>query len=381
MENFVVSARKYRPSNFKSVVGQQHITTTLKNAIKNNHLAQAFLFCGPRGVGKTTCARILAKTINCVNLTADFEACNICDSCIAFNANNSFNVHELDAASNNSVDDIRNLVDQVRYAPQKGNYKIYIIDEVHMLSTQAFNAFLKTLEEPPKYAIFILATTEKHKIIPTILSRCQIFDFNRIQIKDIGEHLKFIASEENISYEEEALRLIATKADGALRDALSIFDLIVTYSAGRKLTYEETINNLHILDYDYYFKLTDALLEESISQTLLVFDEILKKGFDGHNFIVGLSEHLRDLMVCKDAATVELLQVSESAKERYLTQSNKAPLSFLLSALNVCNYTDINYKSSKNQRLHVELALMKLAKLPQAISLAAVVQEGSKKKG
>lgn len=380
MDNFVVSARKYRPSDFKSVVGQQHITTTLKNAIKNNHLAQAFLFCGPRGVGKTTCARILAKTINCENLTSDFEACNTCDSCTAFNSNSSFNVHELDAASNNSVDDIRNLVDQVRYAPQKGNYKIYIIDEVHMLSTQAFNAFLKTLEEPPKYAIFILATTEKHKIIPTILSRCQIFDFNRIQIKDIGEHLKHIASEENINYDEEALRLIATKADGALRDALSIFDLIVTYSAGRKLTYEETINNLHILDYDYYFKVTDALLEESISQALLIFDEILKKGFDGHNFIVGLSEHFRDLMVCKDAATVELLQVSENAKERYIIQSGKTPLSFLLSALNVCNFADINYKSSKNQRLHVELALMKLAKLPQAISLAAVAQEESKKK-
>ncbi|MEX2593973.1 MAG: DNA polymerase III subunit gamma/tau [Anditalea sp.] len=380
MENFVVSARKYRPSNFKSVVGQQHITTTLKNAIKNNHLAQAFLFCGPRGVGKTTCARILAKTINCENLTADFEACNICDSCKAFNSNSSFNVHELDAASNNSVDDIRNLVDQVRYAPQKGKYKIYIIDEVHMLSASAFNAFLKTLEEPPKYAIFILATTEKHKIIPTILSRCQIFDFNRIQIKDIGEHLKYIASEEKISYEEEALRLIATKADGALRDALSVFDLIVTYSAGRKLTYEETINNLHILDYDYYFKLTDALLEESISQTLLIFDEILKKGFDAHNFIVGLSEHFRDLMVCKDTATVELLQVSESAKERYIIQSGKTPISFLLSALNVCNHADLNYKSSKNQRLHVELALLKLAKLPQAISLAAVVQEESKKK-
>lgn len=380
MENFVVSARKYRPSNFKSVVGQQHITTTLKNAIKNNHLAQAFLFCGPRGVGKTTCARILAKTINCENLTADYEACNECDSCKAFNSNSSFNVHELDAASNNSVDDVRNLVEQVRYAPQKGRYKIYIIDEVHMLSVQAFNAFLKTLEEPPKYAIFILATTEKHKIIPTILSRCQIFDFNRIQIKDIAEHLKHIASEEQISYEEEALRLIATKADGALRDALSIFDLIVTYSAGRKLTYEETINNLHILDYDYYFKVTDALLDESISQALLIFDEILKKGFDGHNFLVGLSEHFRDLMVCKDAATVELLQVSDSAKERYLSQAGRVQLSFLLSALNVCNQADIHYKSSKNQRLHVELALMKLAQLPHAISLAALAQEESKKK-
>ena len=380
MENFVVSARKYRPSNFKSVVGQQHITTTLKNAIKNNHLAQAFLFCGPRGVGKTTCARILAKTINCENLKPDFEACNECDSCKAFNSNASFNVHELDAASNNSVDDVRNLVEQVRYAPQNGRYKIYIIDEVHMLSVQAFNAFLKTLEEPPKYAIFILATTEKHKIIPTILSRCQIFDFNRIQIKDIAEHLKHIASEEQIDYEEEALRLIATKADGALRDALSIFDLIVTYSAGRKLTYGETINNLHILDYDYYFKVTDALLDGSISQALLIFDEILKKGFDGHNFIVGLSEHFRDLMVCKDAATVELLQVSDSAKERYLAQAGKVQLSFLLSALNVCNQADIYYKSSKNQRLHVELALMKLAQLPHAISLAALAQDEAKKK-
>ncbi|MCH7413729.1 DNA polymerase III subunit gamma/tau [Belliella sp. R4-6] len=380
MENFVVSARKYRPSNFKSVVGQSHITTTLKNAIKNNHLAQAFLFCGPRGVGKTTCARILAKTINCENLTADFEACNECDSCKAFNNNASFNVHELDAASNNSVDDIRNLVEQVRYAPQQGQYKVYIIDEVHMLSNQAFNAFLKTLEEPPKYAIFILATTEKHKIIPTILSRCQIFDFNRIQIKDIAEHLTYISSEEKIEYEDEALRLIATKADGALRDALSIFDLIVTYSAGNKLTYQETISNLHILDYDYYFKVVDALIAESIGQTLLIFDEILKKGFDGHNFIVGLNEHLRDLLVCKDEATVELIEVSEGAKARYLKQSKEASLSFLLSAMNICNQCDIHYKSSKNQRLHVELALMKLAKLNQAISLAVLAQEDAKKK-
>jgi DNA polymerase-3 subunit gamma/tau len=380
MENFVVSARKYRPSNFKSVVGQSHITTTLKNAIKNNHLAQAFLFCGPRGVGKTTCARILAKTINCENLTADFEACNECSSCKAFVNNASFNVHELDAASNNSVEDIRNLVEQVRYAPQQGQYKVYIIDEVHMLSNQAFNAFLKTLEEPPKYAIFILATTEKHKIIPTILSRCQIFDFNRIQIKDIAEHLTYIALEEKIEYEEEALRLIATKADGALRDALSIFDLIVTYSAGNKLTYQETIANLHILDYDYYFKVVDALLEESIGQALLIFDEILKKGFDGNNFIVGLSEHLRDLLVCKDEATVSLLEVSDNAKERYLNQSARASLSFLLSAMSLCNHCDIHYKASKNQRLHVELALMKMAKLNQAISLAALALEDSKKK-
>ncbi|WP_084120425.1 DNA polymerase III subunit gamma/tau [Aquiflexum balticum] len=380
MENFVVSARKYRPSNFKSVVGQGHITTTLKNAIKNNHLAQAFLFCGPRGVGKTTCARILAKTINCQNLTADYEACNECDSCKAFNNNASFNVHELDAASNNSVDDIRNLVEQVRYAPQQGQYKIYIIDEVHMLSNQAFNAFLKTLEEPPKYAIFILATTEKYKIIPTILSRCQIFDFNRIQITDITHHLKYIATEEKIEAEEEALRLIATKADGALRDALSIFDLIVTYSAGKRVTYQETISNLHILDYDYYFKVLDALLSGSISEALLIFDEILKKGFDGHNFISGLMEHLRDLMVCKDQSTIELIQVSDSAKERYLQQSQQAAISFLLSALNICSQCDIHYKTSKNQRLHVELALMKMAKLPQAISLAALAQEESKKK-
>lgn len=380
MENFVVSARKYRPSDFKSVVGQQHITTTLKNAIKNNHLAQAFLFCGPRGVGKTTCARILAKTINCQHRTADFEACNTCDSCLAFNNNASFNVHELDAASNNSVDDIRNLVEQVRYAPQQGLYKVYIIDEVHMLSNAAFNAFLKTLEEPPKYAIFILATTEKHKVIPTILSRCQIFDFNRIQINDIAEHLKHIAEQEKIEAEAEALRLIATKADGALRDALSMFDLIVTYSSGNRLTYLETISNLHILDYDYYFKVVDSLLAGSISNVLLIFDEILKKGFDGHNFIVGLSEHLRDLMVCKDPATIDLIQVSDSARDRYLTQSQLASVSFLLSALTICNQCDIQYKTSKNQRLHVELALMKMSKLPQALSLAVLAQEDSKKK-
>jgi DNA polymerase III subunit gamma/tau len=379
MENFVVSARKYRPADFKSVVGQQHITTTLQNAIKNNHLAQAFLFCGPRGVGKTTCARILAKTINCENVTNN-EACGKCDSCVSFQNNASFNIYELDAASNNSVDDIRNLVDQVRYAPQKGQYKVYIIDEVHMLSTAAFNAFLKTLEEPPKYAIFILATTEKHKIIPTILSRCQIFDFNRIQIKHIAEHLREIAEKEKVDYEDEALRLIATKADGALRDALSIFDLIVTYSAGKKVTYKETIENLNILDYDYYFKVVDALLGEDLSATLLIFDEILKKGFDGHNFIVGLSEHFRDLLVVKDEATVELLQVSESAKERYILQTQNSSVSFLLSSLNIANQCDIHYKASKNQRLHVELALMKMAKLPQAFRLATLSVADAKKK-
>lgn len=380
MENFVVSARKYRPTNFKSVVGQEHITTTLKNAIKNNHLAQSFLFCGPRGVGKTTCARILAKTINCENKTPDFEACDQCDACKSFHNNSSFNIYELDAASNNSVEDIRNLVEQVRYAPQKGQYKVYIIDEVHMLSTAAFNAFLKTLEEPPSYAIFILATTEKHKILPTILSRCQIFDFNRIQVKDISKHLTYIAEEEKVTFEEEALRLIATKADGALRDALSIFDLIVTYSAGNKVTYRETIDNLHILDYDYYFKVVDATLEENISQALLIFDEILKKGFDAHNFIVGLAGHLRDLLVVKDGATVELLEVSDDTKERYLTQSKACSLSFLMSGLNIINQCDINYKMSKNQRLHVELALMKLAKLTQAFTLARLVAAESKKK-
>jgi DNA polymerase III subunit gamma/tau len=382
MENFVVSARKYRPATFNSVVGQGHITTTLKNAIKNNHLAQAFLFCGPRGVGKTTCARILAKTINCKSLTPELEACNECDSCKSFNAGNSMNIHELDAASNNSVDDIRNLVEQVRYAPQSGKYKIYIIDEVHMLSNAAFNAFLKTLEEPPSYAIFILATTEKHKIIPTILSRCQIFDFNRIQVTDISSHLNYIAGKENIDTEEEALHLIAQKADGALRDALSIFDLIVTFSSGNKVTYKTTIENLHILDYDYYFKMTDFLLQENISQTLLTYDEILRNGFDGHNFIVGLCEHFRNLMVCKDNVTVKLLQVSENVQKKYIEQANAASLSFLLSALNIANQCDINYKSSKNHRLHVELALMKLAHINAAINLSRLELsgEGVKKK-
>jgi DNA polymerase III subunit gamma/tau len=376
MENFVVSARKYRPATFNSVVGQGHITTTLKNAIKNNHLAQAFLFCGPRGVGKTTCARILAKTINCNNLTPELEACNECDSCKSFNAGSSMNIHELDAASNNSVDDIRNLVDQVRYAPQSGKYKIYIIDEVHMLSNQAFNAFLKTLEEPPSYAIFILATTEKHKIIPTILSRCQIFDFNRIQVADISTHLSYIANKESIEAEDEALHLIAQKADGALRDALSIFDLIVTFSSGNKLTYKTTIENLHILDYDYYFKMTDYLMQENISQALLTFDEILRNGFDGHNFIVGLCEHFRNLMVCKDNATVKLLQVSESVQKKYVEQANNSSISFLLSALNIANQCDITYKSSKNQRLHVELSLMKLAYINAAINLSRLELNG-----
>ncbi|RDC66129.1 DNA polymerase III subunit gamma/tau [Adhaeribacter pallidiroseus] len=369
MENFVVSARKYRPATFDSVVGQHHITTTLKNAITSNHLAQAFLFCGPRGVGKTTCARILAKTINCQNLTPQTEACNVCESCRSFNNNASFNVHELDAASNNSVEDIRSLVEQVRYAPQTGKYKIYIIDEVHMLSNSAFNAFLKTLEEPPSYAIFILATTERHKIIPTILSRCQIFDFNRIRIEDMVKHLGSIASKEEISAEDDALHLIAQKADGALRDALSIFDQMVTFS-GSQITYKATVENLHILDYDYYFKLTDYFLAGNLPGALLLFDEILKNGFDAHNFILGIGEHFRSLLVCKDAVTVQLLEVSDNIKTKYAQQAQKASLSLLLSGLNIVAACDQNFKNSKNQRLHVELCLMKLVHLPAAVSFA-----------
>ncbi|MDR6803931.1 DNA polymerase-3 subunit gamma/tau [Dyadobacter sp. BE34] len=382
MDHFVVSARKYRPVTFDSVVGQSHITTTLKNAIRTNHLAQAFLFCGPRGVGKTTCARILAKTINCQNLGDDVEACGECESCVSFQNNASFNIHELDAASNNSVEDIRNLIDQVRYPPQTGKYKIYIIDEVHMLSQAAFNAFLKTLEEPPSYAIFILATTEKHKILPTILSRCQIFDFNRIQSKDIAHHLADIAKKEGINAEHEALELIGQKADGGLRDALSMFDLNVTFSTNNHLTYAVVLENLHILDYDYYFKITDALTAGSIARSLVLFDEILRKGFDGHLFVIGLLEHFRNLLVCKDPATVTLLQVSESAERKYLEQSLMADLSFLLSALSITGQCDINYKSAKNQRLHVELCLMKLANLPQVLQLQslAAVDETAKKK-
>ena len=382
MDHFVVSARKYRPVTFDSVVGQSHITTTLKNAIRTNHLAQAFLFCGPRGVGKTTCARILAKTINCQNLGDDVEACGECESCISFQNNASFNIHELDAASNNSVEDIRNLIDQVRYPPQTGKYKIYIIDEVHMLSQAAFNAFLKTLEEPPGYAIFILATTEKHKILPTILSRCQIFDFNRIQPKDIAYHLADIAKKEGIETEKEALELIGQKADGGLRDALSMFDLNVTFSTDNHLTYAAVLENLHILDYDYYFKITDALTAASVARSLVLFDEILRKGFDGHLFIVGLLEHFRNLLVCKDPATVSLLQVSESAERKYIDQSRNADMSFLLSALSVASQCDINYKAAKNQRLHVELCLMKLANLPNILQLnfLAAVDETAKKK-
>ncbi|UOQ97322.1 DNA polymerase III subunit gamma/tau [Hymenobacter sp. 5317J-9] len=366
MDNFVVSARKYRPSTFRSVVGQQHVTTTLQNAIQSQHLAQAFLFCGPRGVGKTTCARILAKTINCTNLTAETEACGTCASCVAFQENASFNVHELDAASNNSVEDIRSLVEQVRYAPQAGKYKIYIIDEVHMLSNAAFNAFLKTLEEPPSYAIFILATTERHKIIPTILSRCQIFDFSRIKVEDMRGHLRYVATQEGVSAEDDALHLLAQKADGGLRDALSMFDQMVTFG-GNNLTYKEVVQNLHILDYDYYFRLVDSLLTENLSAALLLLDEVMQNGFDLHNFVVGTAEHLRGLLVCKDAVTVQLLEVSEGIRLKYVQQAQAAPLAFLLSALNLISQCDREFKQAKNQRLHVELALMKLAYLNGAV--------------
>lgn len=370
MESFVVSARKYRPLGFDEVVGQGHITTTLKNAIDNNHLAQALLFCGPRGVGKTTCARIMARLVN------GFEAGN------GEAAASNFNIYELDAASNNSVDDIRNLIDQVRYPPQQGKYKVYIIDEVHMLSTAAFNAFLKTLEEPPSYAIFILATTEKHKVIPTILSRCQIYDFNRIEINDMVVQLKSIAEKEGVDAEEEALHLIAQKADGAMRDALSIFDLIVTFSSDNKVTYQNTIKNLHILDYDYYFKVGDCFEKEDMAGALLLFDEILKNGFDGHNFLIGLQEHFRNLLVCKNPATLSLMEVPENLKARYKEQANALSSSFLLTGLNLMNQFDLNYKQSKNQRLHVELCLMKLSQLNRAIKLGpnGSSDNGAKKK-
>lgn len=362
MENFIVSARKYRPDNFSAVVGQASITATLKNSIKMKHLGHAYLFSGPRGVGKTTCARIFAKTINCFNITAEGEACNHCESCTAFNTHRSYNIHELDAASNNSVDDIRNLTDQVRIPPQVGSYSIYIIDEVHMLSQQAFNAFLKTLEEPPKHAIFILATTEKHKIIPTILSRCQIYDFNRISVEDAVNYLKFIADKESVKYEEDALQVIARNAEGALRDALSIFDQIVSFS-GDSITYKAVIENLNILDYDYYFRLTDAILKGDISSSLLLFDEILRKGFDARNFINGYADHLRDLLVCKDHQTIQLLEVGAGIKERYLQQSKNVEVDFLVRSLDICNQADLQFRTSKNQRLTIELALFKMAGL------------------
>ena len=362
MENYLVSARKYRPIDFKSVVGQSHITTTLQNAIKTDQLAQAFLFCGPRGVGKTTCARILAKTINCTNRTSDTEACDKCDSCLSFNGNAAYNIFELDAASNNSVDDIRNLVDQVRIPPQGGKYKVYIIDEVHMLSPSAFNAFLKTLEEPPAYAKFILATTEKHKIIPTILSRCQIFDFHRIRNEDIVQHLEFIANKENVNAELEALNVIAEKSDGGLRDALSMFDQLVSFT-NNNLTYSNIIDNLNILDYDYYFRFTDYLLQCDIFNTLLLFDNVLEKGFEGSHFINGLSSHLRSLLVGKDPSTIKLMEVSKTIQEKYINQSSQCSVTFLLRALDFANNCAIEYRNSSNRRLCVELALLKIANI------------------
>ncbi len=372
MDNFIVSARKYRPATFDTVVGQESITSTLKNAIRNNQLAQAFLFCGPRGVGKTTCARILAKTINCFNPVNQVEACNQCESCISFNRSASFNIHELDAASNNSVEDIRNLVDQVRIPPQVGKYKVYIIDEVHMLSQSAFNAFLKTLEEPPSYAKFILATTEKHRIIPTILSRCQIFDFKRLGVKDIAGHLAFVAQSEGVEAEEEALHAIAQKADGAMRDALSFFDQLVSFS-GSRLTYQTVADHLNILDQSYYFRILDQVTARDTAGVLLSINEIIDRGFDGQHFLIGLGEHLRNLLVCRDPATVVLLEVSAGLQQKYLEQAGKCGPAFLLKALEIHNQADLNYKTSNNKRLQLELALL------QMISATAPVAEPEKK--
>ena len=366
MSNFIVSARKYRPQRFEDVVGQQHVAGTLKNALATDHVAHAFLFTGPRGVGKTTCARILAKILNCEQRTHDFEACNTCSSCKSFNESASFNIIELDAASNNSVEHIRALTEQVRFQPQHGRYKVFIIDEVHMLSNQAFNAFLKTLEEPPPYAIFILATTEKHKIIPTILSRCQIFDFRRITVADMVAHLQAICLKENLEADGDALHIIAQKADGALRDALSIFDRITAGAAGKKITYEAVIENLNVLDYDYYFQLTDALLTEDSAAILQLFDQILRKGFEPDTFVHGLAEHLRNILVCKDPETLSLLEVGESLRERYHQQATLAPPSFLLTALNICNDCDIHFKTARHKRLHVEMALLKMCYINRA---------------
>jgi DNA polymerase-3 subunit gamma/tau len=370
MEQFVVSARKYRPKRFTDVVGQQGVTITLRNALRSGHLAQSFLFCGPRGVGKTTCARILAKAINCLNPTAEFEPCGQCDSCKSFEQNTSFNIHELDAASNNSVDDIRELVSQVRVPPQSGKYKVYIIDEVHMLSAAAFNAFLKTLEEPPSYAIFILATTEKHKIIPTILSRCQIYEFSRITVQDVVSHLQGIATTENIKADENALNIIGQKADGALRDALSMFDRLVNH-VNSELTLESVLVNLNILDYDYYFRFTDYMLTQDMANVMLLFDDVQRKGFEGDLLIAGLCEHFRNLLVCKDTHTAKLLEVSGELRSRYLNQANNAPASFLLNAMNLANQCEVSYKTSKNKRLHVELGLMKITQLSNVLTIVS----------
>ena len=362
MENYIVSARKYRPSTFNSVVGQKSLTTTLKNAILTQKLAHAYLFCGPRGVGKTTCARIFAKTINCMHLTPEGEACNECESCRAFNEQRSYNIHELDAASNNSVEDIRSLIEQVRIPPQIGNYKVYIIDEVHMLSQAAFNAFLKTLEEPPHHAIFILATTEKHKILPTILSRCQIYDFNRISVHDTVEHLLYVAQQEHIHVEPEALNIIAQKADGGMRDALSIFDQIVSFTQG-KVTYQSVIANLNVLDYEYFFQMTDLLLGNKVPDAMLLFNDILNKGFDGSHFITGLGAHFRDLLVSRDSSTLPLLEVGDNIRQRYQEQAMRCEPKFLYRAMKLCNDCDLNYRASKNKRLLVEITLIQLAQL------------------
>lgn len=359
MDNFIVSARKYRPSTFHSVVGQDAITSTLKNAVKTKQVAQAFLFCGPRGVGKTTCARIFAKALNCLQPTEDFEPCNECDSCKAFNDSASFNVFELDAASNNSVDDMRSLVEQVQIPPQGAKYKVYIIDEVHMLSGSAFNAFLKTLEEPPAYAKFIMATTEKHKILPTILSRCQVFDFKRINDNDIVRHLQYVSQQEGVAAEEEALRVVAAKADGGLRDALSIFDQLVSFT-GKNVTYQDTILNLNVLDVDNYFKITDYLLSDDASNALLLFDDILGKGFDAQNFISGLATHFRNLLIAKNPETVRLLEMSDAVKQRILQQAQVSDGQLLLRAMELANQCDFNYKMSNNKRLSVELCMLQI---------------------
>lgn len=369
MENYIVSARKYRPATFASVVGQQHITTTLKNAIRNGQLAQAFLFCGPRGVGKTTCARILAKTINCTNLTPDNEACNECESCRSFNSGSSMNIFELDAASNNSVDDIRTLVEQVRIPPQTGRYKVYIIDEVHMLSTSAFNAFLKTLEEPPAWAKFILATTEKHKIIPTILSRCQVFDFKRINSDDIAHHLEFVAKSEGIAFEPEALHIIAQKAEGGLRDALSIFDQLVNFTGGN-LTYKGCIENLNMLDSDYFFRFVDHFHNGDVANALLLYQEIIDKGFDGQHFITGLTEHLRNLMVSLDVSTLKLLETSEAIRQRYGQQAKDCGMALIMKWLDIASDFEYRFRDANNKRLFVEVALMKMAALTKSLQTA-----------
>ena len=378
MDKFIVSARKYRPQDFSTVVGQSHITTTLRNAIKNGQLAHAFLFCGPRGVGKTTCARILAKTINCEKVSPDGEACNHCHSCVSFNEGTSLNIHELDAASNNSVDDIRTLVEQVRFAPQAGKYKVYIIDEVHMLSTSAFNAFLKTLEEPPHYAIFILATTEKHKILPTILSRCQIFDFKRITAADTVAHLEEICGKEGIRAEKGALQVIAQKSEGCMRDALSILDKIVSFNNG-ELSYRNTLEHLNILDADYYFRILEAMQQQDLSEALLIYDDINRKGFEGDLVLNGLAEFIRNLLVCKDEKVASLLDAVESFRDRYVSAGKKVDAVYLVSALNVLNDAELNYKLARNKRLHVELALIKLCYLAQAMQVVVEESEGKKR--